>query len=280
MSALAVGADLLVRAGLCSKASAGRYDLLVRGEQLYGNLARSIASLVKSAVAPRIDYVERNALRPGPRQLLAFHVVTFAAEELPGTGSGAVRTALLKVSELLWDWNVENAPFVTSRGLQLRQQPRSDRPTLRHTLAAADFCEGDRGLLTIGLAPITVALLDGRLNWPSSLAPEQCEVVCARRYKADLLAEFESALASESISFRVRRASEAQSPFPPVVAVLTSGIQPILLRLSRKRYRVESVEQALRAILEELSNLDSSMKVERCADPSRGSRANGSIYHA
>ena len=234
------GADCLVEHKLCAKLAPGVYTLLPRGAGLFSRIACSMASRVQGDVDIRILRVDRPAIRPGPRQLVSFHVLQIVPRR-GCTAPWSAESALLGIQERLAEWGIQSRIVVSRTGLQLAPVAPSNDVNLRHTLAAAEWPTNGTASLTVGLEVLVVAMIGEWTEWNLDVAPHFCDLFVGRRCSIDL----QSALRRNGVSFLEQRSDALLTPAAPVRIAVSGGELPIHIVSRGGARRFSDVEQAM-----------------------------------
>lgn len=161
------GAELLVGRGLAEKLGAGRYVPTPDGVLLRHRLEVAAMSLPAHWGAPAVLRIDRKAIRPGPRQIVAFEILHWSFN---GAGTSPEPTVLALALPIL-DWLLALGLDVDMRQLSSdRITLETDHPgALRHSLATAVRMEDGSGELSIGIDCVLVAILAQGVPWPIGL---------------------------------------------------------------------------------------------------------------
>jgi hypothetical protein len=216
------GGELLVARRCWRRVAPGRYENTPLGTRL----TRRAERLLLDALGPgaRVERLERPALRPGPRQLVAFSVAV--SDDPPGELDAAL-SRLARVGSLYRELAVPVGIGQVACGFALAAVDGLDG-ALPHTQAATTL-HADRIETAAGVEAVLVAVAALATRWPAALAPTDVEVWRAPRGRVDAAGDAVNALRARSLEVEL---VESRDPTlsAPMQVVVSSGSRPYLIR--------------------------------------------------
>lgn len=235
------------------KRSPGNYQLTVLGTKLFKKIADKLDVCLRTSLGSKITkietiQIEREAKRPGPRQLVVFNL--FCVSWLSENSLNELIQAVSSLMSLLRNYNVFTS--ISSNGIEhglVYQGPDTDR-FLKHSICSTEIEKHENRVLIsiyIGLEVISVIIASVNESWPIEITPAMLEVFIHPSAVTEIKDELLDKLQAEGISIDLVKGYDSHSIFAPGRINVSSGNRPYCLCISNKRYRYKKSYEVIEA---------------------------------